>query len=450
MAGPLKSYHTKKLPRDPGPAAWNKILPKRPISNSLDRDISCDWLVIGAGFAGLSAARRFTQLRAGDNIVVIDATTIGDGPAGRNSGFMIDLPHELSSEEYTSSLDRDLWQIRLNREAISFARDAAEEYNMPPEAVDASGRINGAADENGLKHNRDYAAHLSNLNEEFEELDGQAMKAITGSDFYSTGLYMPGTCLLQPAAYIRGLADGLKSKISLYENTPALSMERHGQDWKVKTPNGVITTPKIILAVNGHAESFGFYKGRLMHVFTYASMTEAMTDAQMKALGGNRRWGITPSDPMGSTVRRISGIGGDRIVIRNRWSFNPSMEVSEAQIAKYGRDQDKGFKRRFPMLDDLKMEYRWSGRLCLSYNSSPAFGEVDDGIISACCQNGLGTAKGTLSGIAAAEMAMRANSHLADELLAAPQPQKLPPKPIAWLGAKASIAWREFKGRSEI
>ena len=443
-------YKASKLPRDPGPAAWNKILPSRPISDRLTDNISCDWLVIGAGFAGFSAARRLTQLCDGDKIVVIDATTISDGPAGRNSGFMIDLPHELSSEEYTSSLDRDLWQIKLNRAAISFARNASEEYEMPDEAVDACGRINGAADENGLKHNRDYAAHLNDLNEAFEELDAQAMKAVTGSDFYSTGLYMPGTCLLQPALYIRGLAEGLKTKINLYENTPALSMDRQGQDWQVKTPHGTISCPKIILAVNGHAESFGFFKGRLMHVFTYASMTEAMTDDQINAIGGERRWGITPSDPMGSTVRRISGIGGDRIIVRNRWSFDPSMEVSETRISRYGRDQDKGFLRRFPMLKDLKMEYRWSGRLCLSYNSAPAFGEVDEGLIAACCQNGLGTAKGTLAGIAAAEMAMRANSHLADELMAAPQPQKLPPKPITWLGAKASIAWREFKGRAEI
>ncbi len=443
-------YKAKKLPRDPGPAAWNRILPPRQVSGQLDKDITCDWLVIGAGFAGLSAARRLVQLRGGDEIVVIDATTIGDGPAGRNSGFMIDLPHELSTEEYTSSLDRDLKQIKLSREAITFARDAAQEYEMPEEAVDACGRINGAADDNGLKHNREYANHLKNLGEPYKELDANEMKDVTGSDFYSTGLFMPGTCLLQPALYIRGLTEGLSSHIRLYEQTPALEMTRVGQDWQVKTPQGMITTPKIILAVNGHAESFGFFKGRLMHVFTYASMTEALSEDQMKAVGGQRRWGITPSDPMGSTVRRVSGIGGDRIVVRNRWSFDPSMEVSEARIARYGRDQDKGFLRRFPMLKDVQMAYRWSGRLCLSYNAAPAFGEVEDGIIAACCQNGLGTSKGTLAGIAAAEKITRANSYLADELMAAEKPKKLPPKPIAWLGAKASIAWREFKGRAEI
>ena len=44
-----------------------------------------------------------TQLRGGDRVVVIDATRIAQGPVGRNSGFMIDLPHDLSSDQYTSS-----------------------------------------------------------------------------------------------------------------------------------------------------------------------------------------------------------------------------------------------------------------------------------------------------------------------------------------------------------
>ena len=452
-------HKARRLPRDPGPAAWNSILPDVPAYEKLEDNITCDWLIIGAGYAGLSAAKRLRELRGGDDIVVIDATRVAHGPAGRNSGFMIDLPHDLSSDQYTSSIDRDLTQIRLNRQAIEFAKNIAQEYDLAEEAVDASGRINGAADDNGLKHNRKYAQHLSQLGEAFEEYDAKQMRMVTGSDFYATGLYMPGTVLLQPALYIRGLADGLtnrlkhktaKSPITIYENTPALMMVKEGSGWQVKTPQGTISTPKIIMAVNGHAESFGFYKNQLMHVFTYASMTKPMSADQLKKLGGAPRWGITPSDPMGSTVRRISGEGGDRIVVRNRWSFDPSMEVSTAKIARYGRDQDKGFLRRFPMLADLEMEYRWSGRLCLSYNSVPAFGEVDENIISACCQNGLGTSKGTLAGIAAAEMVVQANSSLADELLSSDAPKKLPPKPLAWLGANASIKWREFQGRAEI
>jgi glycine/D-amino acid oxidase-like deaminating enzyme len=95
------------------------------------------------------------------------------------------------------------------------------------------------------------------------------------------------------------------------------------------------------------------------------------------------------------------------------------------------------------------MAYRWGGRLCLSWNGVPAFGEVERGIFSACCQNGLGTAKGTLSGMAAAELATRSNARLARDLLASDAPKTLPPEPIAWLGANATMRWREFKAGRE-
>ena len=81
------------------------------------------------------------------------------------------------------------------------------------------------------------------------------------------------------------------------------------------------------------------------------------------------------------------------------------MEVSDGRIASVGRDHDKAFTARFPMLASVEMAHRWGGRLCLSRNDAPAFGEVDEGLFAAVCQNGLGVAKGTLSGMAAAELA---------------------------------------------
>jgi glycine/D-amino acid oxidase-like deaminating enzyme len=40
-------------------------------------------------------------------------------------------------------------------------------------------------------------------------LDAQAMRELTGSAHYVSGLYTPGTVMLQPAGYIRGLPAGL-------------------------------------------------------------------------------------------------------------------------------------------------------------------------------------------------------------------------------------------------
>ena len=444
----------KRLPKAPGPAAWHEILGPAPSYPEAEGTLTADWLIIGGGFAGLSAAKRLMELRSGDTIMVLEATRIGTGPAGRNSGFMIDLPHELGDDGYAGSLDFDLKQIALNRHAQDFAKANASQYGMPKEAVNPVGRVNGAVNANGKKHNDEYAAHLTNLSESFTHLSADDMKAMTGTSFYQSGLFMPGAIMLQPALYIRQLAEGITSKertpISLFENSPAISFEKDGASWLVETPKAKIHAKTIIMAVNGHAESFGFFENRLMHVFTYASMTEALSADQQARLGGQKAWGITPSDPMGSTIRRHDGIGGNRLIVRNRWTFDPSMEVPEARIKAFGKDQDRSFARRFPQLSDVKMAYRWSGHLCLSRNSVPAFGEVEQNFYSACCQNGLGTAKGTLAGIGAVDLATKANSAIVQDLLSYDAPVKLPPKPLAKIGANLVLKWREFKAGAEL
>ena len=79
-----------------------------------------DWVIVGAGFTGLSAAHRIATRNPDDTVVVLDAQPVGWGAAGRNSGFMIDLPHHLQSSDY--SCDHDQLEIRQNRFAIDYAK----------------------------------------------------------------------------------------------------------------------------------------------------------------------------------------------------------------------------------------------------------------------------------------------------------------------------------------
>ncbi|MEO1552086.1 MAG: FAD-dependent oxidoreductase, partial [Pseudomonadota bacterium] len=88
-------YRAKHLPAQTGPAAWNEILGPQPQAQRLESDTTADFVVVGGGFAGLSAARRLTQLAPQARVVVLEAGRIAHGAAGRNSGFMVDLPHNL-------------------------------------------------------------------------------------------------------------------------------------------------------------------------------------------------------------------------------------------------------------------------------------------------------------------------------------------------------------------
>ncbi len=441
----------RKQPRDPGPAAWNAILPAAGRPRVLDEAVTCDWLVIGAGFAGLSAARRLAQLCLTDRIVVLDATRIGEGPAGRSSGFMIDLPHNLSSSDYSGgTADADKKQIAMNRAAIAFAAEAAGEHGFPAQVFDQRGKINAAATARGRSLNVRFASHLAAMNEPHETLDATAMRQITGTDYYEGGLYTPGAAVLQPASYLRGLAEGLSGNVTIYENSPVGRLERTGAVWRVQTSRGGVEAPKVILAVNGHIQSFGYFRRRLMHVFTYAAMTRTLTREEVRRLGGEPNWGVLPADPMGTTVRRISGAGDHRIVVRNRFTYEPTMEISDARLARTGDRLARAFADRFPALAHVEMEYRWAGRLCLSRNGVPAFGEIDENLFSACCQNGLGVARGTFCGMMAAELATCHNPPLLADLLAADEPRRLPPEPLAWLGANATLRWKQWQAGAEV
>ncbi|MEH6519577.1 NAD(P)/FAD-dependent oxidoreductase [Sulfitobacter sp.] len=439
-----------KLPVDPGPAAWNRLLPDPSSAQTVEGDITADFIVIGAGFAGLAAARRLAQLQPSARIVVLEACRVADGPAGRNSGFMIDLPHDLASSDYGGGLAEDKALTDENRHAINFAADMAADFGLGRDAFNQCGKINAAATLKGDQHNRDYAAHLSQMGEPSQMLDANAMAAITGTSYYRSGLFTAGTAVIQPAAFVRGLADGLsKQGVQIFEDSPVTALGRSG-DWVATTPRGRVTAPKVILAVNGHLNSFGFLRGRLMHVFTYASMTRPLSDAEALTLGGHEIWGLTPADPMGTTVRKFRAMDGLRIVVRNRFTYDPSMEVGQRGIENVARDHDRAFAARFPMLSGVSMDYRWGGRLCLSRNNVSSVREVETDLYSACCQNGLGTVRGTLSGMLAAELATGTPSTRLDRALASKEPSKLPPQLIATLGAKAVLKWKEWQAGAEL
>ncbi len=437
--------------QNPGPSAWNELLPNRKTLPSLLGNLTSDWLIVGAGFAGLSAARRVQKEAPNDRIVILDAQGLASGPAGRNSGFMIDLPHDLASDDYGGQLENDRQTIKQNRFAIKFAKETVVALGLPTECFKEIGKINGAATAKGMRRNTDYAKHLSQLGERYEHFDAKSMKGITGTSYYKGGLFTPGTVMIQPALYIRALGEKmLSNRVQIYETSPVEELNKVGSDWQAKTPKGVITASKVILAVNGNIENFGYFNNSLLHIYTYGSITQKLTPDQIKILGGKKEWGITPADPLGTTVRRISGIGGDRIVIRNRFTYNPNMRPNKSILDNVLRSHVKSFSDRFPMLKDIKLTQTWGGHLTLSRNNVAAFGELKPGLFSACCQNGLGTVKGTLHGLAAADLAMGKKTPLVQHLLNNPKPKKLPFKPLTKIAVSSRIKLGELLAGKEL
>src|SRR3546814_5375975 len=126
------------------------MLPARIPTLPLEGAVTVDVAIIGAGFAGLSAARRLSQLDPTLRVAILEAGVVAEGATGRNSGFIIDLPHEVSSEDFGgSSTDRAKRDITLYRTAIGLATDMTQEYGWGRDIIDPCGRYSVAISEKG-------------------------------------------------------------------------------------------------------------------------------------------------------------------------------------------------------------------------------------------------------------------------------------------------------------
>ncbi len=434
-----------KLPNDDRSNGWYEVLKDQAPSRPLKGSVKTDWLVIGGGFVGMSATRRLAELNPDQKVMLVDAQRIGHGTSGRNSGFIIDLPHKGDLEG--PDIERKRKFIGLNRAAIAYMEQQVKAHNIDCQWSHA-GKLQGAVSERGIKFLEHFQYMLQELGEPGEMLDGASLKRKVGTDYYQQALFTPGCILMQPAALMRGLLDNLPENAVCHEETPVLGLEQHNGVWSVKTKTGVIQAKKILLGTNIFTEQLGLLTSRMLPIMTFASMTRPLTDHEFKAFGGSDDWGLTPADYAGTTLRFTQD---RRMIVRNQYRFVPNYSSSEKE-RKHIRDQHRqAFLARYPMLSDVPFEYTWGGVCTLSSNYTSFFGELKPGLFASCCHNGVGAARGTISGKLLAELASGGDSQLQRDMLeVSGMPAWVPPQPFLGIGVRARLKMAEWASRSEV
>ena len=84
--------------------AWIIDLSRRTNINILEKNENCEWLIVGAGYTGLSAARKLSQLHPNKRILLVDAQLAGEGASSRNSGYLVDTT---LNDGFTSNKELD-------------------------------------------------------------------------------------------------------------------------------------------------------------------------------------------------------------------------------------------------------------------------------------------------------------------------------------------------------
>ncbi len=432
------------LPKEDATNGWSRILPPRQPNPPLAADTRADWVVIGAGFAGLAAARRLAVNRPSDKIILLEAHEVGEGASGRNSGFAIDLPHNVGSA--FEELDNSRRFMRLSRAAIAYLDDCISAGKIDCD-WSPRGKYHAAASPKGHEMAiAPFARELEALGEPYRLLDRDTLKEEIGTTYFHSAVHTPGGYLMNPAALTRGLAATLPENVALYERTP-VTHARFENGVALTTPKGVVNAPTAVLAVNGYATQFGFLRRSLLVFAAYGSLSRRLTAEEREALGGVDDWGLTPANSFAGVTMRLTQ--DHRILIRQRFRYAPSFRRSEQEAATVRREHQRLFAARFPMLPAVTIEHTWRGFVCLSRNHAPGFGRLGPHTFGAVCQNAVGVTKGTISGVLAADMACGEDNPLIADMEAQGTPERLPPRPFLDLGVQLRFAAELWRGRAE-
>ena len=425
--------------------SWIKDLVLRTNIKTLQSKEDCEWLIIGAGYTGLSAARKLAQLYPNQKIILIDAQLAGEGASSRNSGYLVDTT---LNDGFTSNKELENYKKKADiyELGIKVVKKFINEHQVDCDWNEC-GKYFASSKTKDQKILTNFSNTLSKLGFDHNLFFKNELSKKLGTSFYKVALHTKGGILLHPGKLVRAMIDVLPNNVVLYENSFLLNWSKNKDSISCKFKNGTINTKRIIFATNGFLKSLGIKSNYNFPITLTASMTRPLTDEEFKSIGEPKEWGVLPVRPMGATIRMTKD---RRILIRNTAEVHNPFKMSKLNLERRSINQKIGIKKRFPQLLDDIIQSSWSGIVSRTRNSSQIFEKIDNNIFVAGCYNGSGIGVGTLFGEQIAIKASEENSKEIETIEAINKPTWLPPQPFLNLGVKTRLIYERLRARSEI
>ena len=424
---------------------WINQLPKRLNIKTLNKDQITDYLIIGAGYTGLSAARKLSEIDKNKKIIIVDAQLAGEGSSSRNSGYLVDTT---LNDGFTSNKDIENYRkkVKIYELGINSVKKYIKEYQVDCDWNECGKYFASSKIEDESKA-KSFSNLLSSLNYENKVIFKDELKDKLGTSFYKVGVYTSGGILLNPGKLIRSMIDTLPENVCLFENTQLLNWKKINNKIICNFGNNNIKTENIIFCTNGFLRSLEVKKNYNFPITLTASMTRPLSEDEFNLIGSPNEWGVLPIRSMGATIRLTKD---KRILIRNTAELRNPNSMNSKDLENRIKMHNLGIKKRFPTLSDNIIEYSWSGIVSRSGNSSQIFEKLDHNIYVAGCYNGSGIGVGTLFGEQIAIMASNQQSEEIEIINQRKKPNWLPPQPFLNIGIYVRLAYERFKARTEI
>lgn len=405
---------------------------------ALERDLSVEVAVIGAGYSGLSAAHALQK--RGVQTVVLDANPVGWGASGRNGGvvsskFRLSFP----AIERLHGIETAKTMHRLAHDGVRMVEQFIDEFKLDRARFELTGNLRCAHTERAFASIRAEAEWLKQkLGDTTMSIQSRAeVEHETGSKAFVGGVLSADAGTILPLEYVRGIAAGLtRRKVDIYESTPVLEMIRSSGRGGVtlRTPNGTVRAKQVIVGTNAYSNmtpATAAYQRELVPFRSAMIATERLPAGLDDRLMVERR-SYTETRRMMKWFRKVDG----RMLFGGRDAFG-----KEGQTTGFDALQ-RAMVELFPDLAGVRIEYQWSGYVGMTFNSLPHVGRSDDTTTFCLGYNGAGVAMASLLGQHAAALALGEKPELS--LLAAPGLNPVPFHSLRAPGVRLVAAWYQF------
>jgi glycine/D-amino acid oxidase-like deaminating enzyme len=363
-------------------AFWQASMPLLPDRSGRDLPDRTGVVVIGGGYAGVTAARELA--RRGVPVTLLEANTLGWGASTRNGGI-VHAGYKWSARQlikrYGETTGKALYQETLDSYRLV-------KRLIADEAIDCDFRECGhlelayaPAHVPELQHTQESLAFVG---VESKMVPRERIREEIGSDAYFGALAVEGSAVFHPGRFFVSLAESAaRAGADLHEGVRATRIRREaGGDFLVETTRDKIHASDVFVATNGYTDGVvPSLRRRIIPIGSYIIASEP--------LPGDLAHELSPKGRAFFDTKNFLyywHVSADRrMVFGGRASFLPTTIDRTAAILW------RGLLEVHPQMAGYRIEFAWGGNVGFTFDRMPHVGRTRDGVTYAmgCCGTGV-------------------------------------------------------------